>query len=605
MVLHAEKLRRSLMADLKFKVAVSTGLWGIARGEELATVVKKLGYALTRGTSAIEIAGDVPHEIDFTQGKELRYIAKKQGLDLNFHGSLTIPFCIPELIQWSEAQDHVHKSIKSAVYGGCKYVNFHSCLNFWVEMVTYVGRRLEIFMCDWEGKFISNLLFKDEKVREYFIKKFTDKYGGMILEPAVMRSIYYRAETEASIKVKKEMPDWQERPKEYAERLAEEHSKLMRELEMEELRKLLKKEGEWYYLGRERGDYVDACKIIAYYLFIRKDPIWKEMVEMYKDVLEKFKYDPENPKWLDNAFDEAEKRGGKDEKDFKEFYYGVIGAKFLQGHLVAAAEWMAEGGEFKGRGLPTIIENELKMINPPNLEKEKKELLEILKNLIIGIETPDARDPTYAGRYMLWHPKQVYVAVKYTREELKKRKNPYWDKIMMIIDFEHISTQGVDPLEELKDLVKKVPNIGEYVVCVHSNRPNPLHSHFPIELGDDVVYELLWILTKAGMGKKHTTYILFERGGFKDPFKQSVTALRLMIHFLQKDVPPKELPPDFYGIAPRGLLAEERQWVGIFQHAMDPLKGLLKIPEEEYTFLGRAAVEAGKRPEEWKREEYR
>jgi len=38
---------------------------------------------------------------------------------------------------------------------------------------------------------------------------------------------------------------------------------------------------------------------------------------------------------------------------------------------------------------------------------------------------------------------------------------------------------------------------------------------------------------------------------------------------------------------------------------MDPLKGMLKIPEEQWTFLGTAAKEEGKRPEEWKKEEYR
>jgi len=101
------------------------------------------------------------------------------------------------------------------------------------------------------------------------------------------------------------------------------------------------------------------------------------------------------------------------------------------------------------------------------------------------------------------------------------------------------------------------------------------------------------------------TYILFERGGFKDPFKHAVTALKIMIKFLEKNVHPKKLPPEFYGVSPRGLLAEERQWVTIFNNAMNPLKGLLKIPEEEYTALGKAATEEGKRPEEWKKEEYR
>jgi len=38
---------------------------------------------------------------------------------------------------------------------------------------------------------------------------------------------------------------------------------------------------------------------------------------------------------------------------------------------------------------------------------------------------------------------------------------------------------------------------------------------------------------------------------------------------------------------------------------MDPLRGTLKVPEEEYTFLSRAAIEEGKKPEEWKKEELR
>ena len=371
------------------------------------------------------------------------------------------------------------------------------------------------------------------------------------------------------------------------------------------MKKVLEQKLDWYIVAKRRGDYVDACKIIAHYLFFKKDPIWKDMVEMYREVLEKFDYDPENPRWLREALKEAEERGGDDERLFKEFYYGVVGAKFLWGHLIEAAKWMAEQDEYKGKGLPTIIRNELKMIAPKDIKKQEKELMNILKNLMITIENPDARDPSEAGRYMLWRPKQMYVAIKNVREELKRMKNPYWDKIFMLIDFEHLATQGVDPLEDIKELVKKVPNVGELIISIHSNHPTPLHSHLPIEIGDDVIYRLLWTLRKAGLGKKRTTYLVFERGGFRDPFKRSVTALRLMAKFLEKDVPPEELPPEFYGISPSGLLAEERQWVNVFQHAMDPLKGLIKIPEEEYTFLGRAAVEAGKRPEEWKKEEYR
>jgi hypothetical protein len=604
------------MSDLKFKVSVSTGLFGIAHGEELATVVRKLGYALTRGTCAIEIAGDVPHEIDFSEGKEIRRIAEKQGIDLNFHGSLTIPFEIPEMVQWQEAQDHVYKSIKSAVYGGCKYVDFHACLHFWVDMMTYVGARLENIMCDWDGRFVSDILYDNPKLREYFVKVFWDKYDSLILGEE-MRAIYYQVELESQREARetvgKGIASTNGTGKQMISEVADIHVKLLKKKTQEALLKKLGNpdpEGrKWYYLGKLRGDYVDACWIMVHHLLFTQDPVWVEMAKMYRGLLERYNYNfnfnPDNEedrKWLYDSWLNSQDKG---DIEFKEFYYGIVGAKFLMGHLIHTARWMAETQNFKDKGLPTKIEKELKTIRVPDLEKEKKELLDVLKNLHIAIEMPDARDPKEAGRYMLWRTKQIYLAIKLTREALKKEGNPFWDKIMMLIDFEHIATQGVDPLEELRELVKYAPDVGKYIICIHSNNPSPLHSHFPIQLGDDRIYELLWILKKAGLGEDHTTYILFERGGFKDPFQQSVTALRLMVEHMKKNVPPSELPPEFYGVAPRGLLSEERQWVNIFQHAMDPLKGLLKISEEEYTSLSKAAMDEGKRPEEWKKEEYR
>jgi len=600
------------MTELKLKAAVSTGLFTIAHGEELATVVRKLGYALTRGTSAIEIAGDVPHEIDYTDGLEIRRIAKKQGIDLNFHGSLTMPFEIPDMVQFREAQDHVQKSLKSAVYGGCHYVDFHACLNYWLEMLSYVGARLEIIMCDWKGEFISEILKENEKLREYFVEWFWDRYDSLVLGED-MRAISWEAEVQASDEVKKKLQSGEITEEQSGIESGKAHVKWMRAISRNALRKKLssedEKKREWYIIGKKRGDYLDVCELIANYLFYTQDNIWKDMVKMYKKELQRYidefgQIEPTNKDWLKNAINKAEKTG---DKMFKEFYYGVISAKFLQGHLILAAQWMAGTGDFKDHypSLPKIIENELKIMKIPNFEEEYQELMNTLKNLHIAIESPDARDPREAGRYMLWRSKQIYVAIKNTRDELKKEGNPYWDKMMMLIDFEHIATQGIDPTEELQDLVNNVPDVGKYIICIHSNYPSPMHSHWPIELGDDRIYRLLWILKEAELGKDHTTYILFERGGFKDPFQLAVVALKLMIRFLEQNVPPDKLPPEFYGVAPHGILSEERQWVTIFYHAMDPLKGTLKIPEEEHTFLSRAAIEGGKRPEEWKKEELR
>jgi len=596
------------MSKLNLKVAVSTGLFGIAHPEDLATVVRKVGYGLTRGTSAIEIGGDVPHEVDYSEGHEIRYIASKQGVDINMHGSLTIPFEIPEMVQWQEADDHVHKSLKSAVYAGAKYIDFHASLHFWLEMMSYAGSRLEIIMSDWNGEFISEIFFKSALLRKYFIKDkdYWEKYGDRILGEE-RNVIWYQAQHEASLETR------EKDGKEFADLQRTKYQNGIKAALMRKFTEVTKEKRNWYWVGRLHGDYVDACEFIINFLYFEQDPIWLEMVRIYKSVLKKYidEFGPiddpsKNLEWIKKSLEKANEES---DLKFKEFYYGVIGAKFLQGHLISACRWMAESDKgvikYKDCGLPSIIRNELKMINPPKMEEEYKELMDILKNLKIAIEMPDARDPREAGRYMLWKTKQIHVAIMQTRKALKEEGNPYWDKIFMLVDFEHIATQAIDPVEELRDLVDNFPDAGKYIACVHANNPSPLHSHFPIQLGDDRIYRLLWILTKAGMGKDQTTYILFERGGFKDPFQHAVTALKIMVKFLEKDVPPDKLPDEFYGVSPRGLLSEQRQWVTIFQNAMNPLRGLLKIPEEEYTALGRAATEEGKRPEEWRKEEYR
>ena len=596
------------MSKLNLKVAVSTGLFGIAHPEDLATVVRKVGYGLTRGTSAIEIGGDVPHEVDYSEGHEIRYIASKQGVDINMHGSLTIPFEIPEMVQWQEADDHVHKSLKSAVYAGAKYIDFHASLHFWLEMMSYAGSRLEIIMSDWNGEFISEIFFKSALLRKYFIKDkdYWEKYGDRILGEE-RNVIWYQAQHEASLETR------EKDGKEFADLQRTKYQNGIKAALMRKFTEVTKEKRNWYWVGRLHGDYVDACEFIINFLYFEQDPIWLEMVRIYKSVLKKYidEFGPiddpsKNLEWIKKSLEKANEES---DLKFKEFYYGVIGAKFLQGHLISACRWMAESDKgvikYKDCGLPSIIRNELKMINPPKMEEEYKELMDILKNLKIAIEMPDARDPREAGRYMLWKTKQIHVAIMQTRKALKEEGTPYWDKIFMLVDFEHIATQAIDPVEELRDLVDNFPDAGKYIACVHANNPSPLHSHFPIQLGDDRIYRLLWILTKAGMGKDQTTYILFERGGFKDPFQHAVTALKIMVKFLEKDVPPDKLPDEFYGVSPRGLLSEQRQWVTIFQNAMNPLRGLLKIPEEEYTALGRAATEEGKRPEEWRKEEYR
>src|SRR3989338_8264636 len=164
------------------KVGVTAGIYYAARAEELNSAIKKLGYTLTRGTAAMEIPADVAHEVPYSHGREIRHMARKQAVDVCFHGDLSIPFEMPERGEWRDAQDRVRKSLRSAVYVGASYIDFHACLNIWLELITYAVRKLTMSFCDERGKFISKVLKEDAKTREWFVKSKTRFYAGDILK---------------------------------------------------------------------------------------------------------------------------------------------------------------------------------------------------------------------------------------------------------------------------------------------------------------------------------------------------------------------------------------------------------------------------------------
>ncbi len=611
-----------------YKVGVTTGLHYIARSEELATTVKKLGYGLTRGTSCIEIALDVPHEVTETEGVELRHIAGKQNVHVLMHGSLTIPMGIPERSDWRDAQDHIEKSIRSSVRSGAKYVDFHACLNIWLELMTYTSRKLTMSFCDHEGRFISHILKECEPLREWFVeergndymrdilkrKEFTEMESEITLEvdrwykeeqqkrlsaadmpPEVIERVLqtgvcpdFRPPIEPGMspeqqrRVIAETEEKQKRGQEIVDEIRRERTIRSSEKQKEVIdRTLLDKlatGGEWDSEElRAVVGILDGYHIMAHYMFYEKDPMWVEMAKFYPILKEKYNMDYSNPNWLHEAWRKAE-----DENDriFKEFFYGVVAAKYLEGHMKKALEWRD------------------KVLIPKELAGQPK-LQQYARDLILAIETPDARDPQHAGLHLLWSNRQIYVAVRVIREKLKT------NNIWMLADFEHTATQGVDPIKDMEELVRLAPNMGSICISVHANAPNPSHAHEPLELGDIRVYKLLYYLRQTGFGKGRDVYVIYERGGGDDPFKRSVETLRLMIEQLVKDIHPSRLPPEFFGY--KGAVAgdEVRQLQIVRDHAWEPLKDLMEMPEEEFTILSTAATKKGKRPEQWKKAEFR
>ncbi|MEM5772026.1 MAG: hypothetical protein QXO19_03430 [Candidatus Aenigmatarchaeota archaeon] len=551
-----------------FKIGVTTGLYYIKSAEELAGVVRKLGYVLTKGANVVELSGEVPHEIDYTSGLELRNISEKQGVELLFHGSLTVPMTEGEREQWDTAYNHMKYSFRSAVFGGCKYVLFHASLYYWPELLTRAEVKVRAVMVDENGKLIKEKLKENEALRKWFVEKFGEDYYQIILKSIEIYALRQKAEIEASETAKKE-------GKNFSELFIEIYKRLIKE----KLLEYLKEGKEWE--SYDIGNYVDIYKILGTYMIITKDPI---LVEMEKAYGGKIKINWNNHNWFYEQYEKFQKTGGPEAILFKEFFYASVGAKYLEGHLNALFE----------KALLEIIA-EIKGL--PIKEEEKETLIKIAKNMKVVLETPDARDPSHAGLYTLWRPKQIIAAIKSFR-----KNKPWGDKVWANIDFEHIATQGVDPKFELMETGKLIPDFGKYVLSVHSGYPSPLHTHRPIDIGEIRIYELLWELRKAGMGKENDVYLIFERGGGEDPYKNSITALKIFAEHLEKNISPENVGFEFFGISE---FSEKRQWLQIKQHALDPLKGLLMVPEETTGFLERAASEKGKRHEEWAKEEYK
>jgi len=628
---------------MPYKIGVTSGLYTVARAEELSNSVNKLGYALTRGGTVIELAGDVPHEITETDGVEIRHIAEKQGIDITFHGSLTMAMEMPERVEYRDAQDHLQKSIRSAVFAGAKYMNVHASLNIWLELMTYAGRKLTMVFCDHNGRFFAEMMRGEDeptnRLRKWFIERKGEEFIGDVFNRykiSEIRSKSYQAEEQArrqllSSGLRKllqkglpaQLPEGMGSRNDYIEsvvnntlvrgivprvgfglddkilelneQLQQESSKNSADTEKrgysDALDAHLKVGGDWHAPElRTATGIVDSYHIMAHYLFYNKDPMWIEMVKMYENELKPYNMDYKDDYWIDKAWKNAE---NSNDRRFKEFYYAVCAAKFLEGHMLKIEGWINS----------TFIKNEIAEIKArAKTDKDRKEadkLVEIAKNLKITIELPDARDPQHAGMFMLWHPKQVYAAIKVIR---KKMGN---NRVWLLADFEHLATQGVDPITEMEKVIKIAPDYGAYCLGIHCNAPNPMHAHEPLELGDIRIYQLLWFLRKTGFGKKTPAYVIYERGGGQDPFQHSVDVLRLAVRSLEKDIEPDELPDEYFGMKGATGGGETRQRQIIMDHAYDPMKDLLEMPEEDWTFLSQSAIKKGKRPEQWKKAEFR
>lgn len=212
-------------------------------------------------------------------------------------------------------------------------------------------------------------------------------------------------------------------------------------------------------------------------------------------------------------------------------------------------------------------------------------------NVIFVLENPDARGGQYKGekQHRLMTPTAIYHVVK-------DIDSP---QVRLSIDWEHIAMQGFDPWKEAEDFPG---DIGRFVLNFDVNsHPNVNHLQHPVERGDKFLYNLLWEVKKRGLGK---AYLMYEWGGGRKPeerWLESVPALKMIAKMLENEVPPDELPAEFFGIGPAEIELEKRI---MERNAFKPFEGTLEFPELSWGFFSGELKKKG-RLEQWVKEEYR
>ena len=340
----------------------------------------------------------------------------------------------------------------------------------------------------------------------------------------------------------------------------------------------------WKEQGSEAEENV-SYQVVAKYMSKTRDFLWKEIVEKEAGC----EVDPDLA--IDFANQGMETYPGAKIPVSKiiDLIITAVACKYIQGHLLVKTEqWnmgslpeLAESGDENNREVSREISEKEKKMSVYEFCKENK--------IHIFIETEQPAEGL-EGKLRIMHAHHHVALVK----SIDGGEN-----ISYNMDFEHLTTNLIDPIEDVVRNLGK--NDGKYIRMVHINAPRPyggLHGQIQLfSLDMYVLYKWLWELRKRGM---KNAYLIWEWGAAGPP-EESATALRSMVRMLENDVPPEKLPPEFYGMGPE---FEAQQYQAIFMHAMDPVEGLITFPEHTFSFFGERAKNMG-RLSQWLRNRFR
>ncbi len=524
-------------------------------------VLQYISSVSQKGVSSIEVTLNHPESLTPHAVREIKNFHEQEDVKVNIHASLQLRTAMAEKKSYRRVDEYMKGFIQKANEIGSDYVNVHTSLFPSPELGRMRGVRYEV------------MLHPDGYPIVDFLKKLKDNHSDSETFDWIVRDLRKKVGVPGGARIAETISAKDE----YLEKLVtdEEISK-----RMQRLKNNSRVDPESVTREGVREGILDDLRgsrqlILNHYR--QKDEEFKHMVE--KDALR-------------DVIDE----GDIDlERIFNEFRtYQLIGW------------WMYEKNDpiwrkICGKRSPKDLEEEKSMdllvdsVAGRYIQGHVKNWDEELAgtDVVVTLETPDARNPEDLGYYRLVNPEHIYHVIRAINHP----------QVKLCFDFEHIATQGLNP----KDILKDAPgNLGEETYLVHlSSRPSPGHEHFPLQKGELHLYEMLWELKIRGF---ESGYLTFERGGGgqgkgDEAFKESIPITKEMAMYLEDDIPPSELPVEFYGYNDKEF---KRDQAVVQSNTFEPIKGLIESPQMQDTFLGKHATESEPRMrgDGWKEEEH-
>jgi len=631
---------------MPYILGISSGIFGAAPQEEkpqYAGLPKKAQYAITKGVQFVQL--DLESISEFEENEIVEKMAQVERLGIHFglhsetpaFGSREFPHLDSAISQdYRRGHERLIHILKNSAKIKCQYVLVHSS-----ESVAFIflgrelqpsdlvdpwGNPLSFFVTKYEKIFLQEFdlekgwvwkqkdLWLDilhDEPRGYLERLKADRILGLKerarqdLTEKKIRQLKFdkyiaanpnvKAGEVSEVDIEKIIITPQEIPQLTPQEQTEIEQKALAIFEQEktdfdqtQLKQL------WYLYKRlmQSRNLSYGPERIAYF-FVGKwmqdinDPLWKPIINVTIEYYAK-KENKTVELWLrDKGIKETSLEDEAFKKDYR-LWVPAVSAKYVQGHF------RPEDNPLKSSPPKDYVyerENTIAAVE----DKDPKSILAKYRIYFV-FETPMASSGM-EDLLRFPQPAQMYYLVKSVGSK--------W--LGIALDIEHMLMDGLNVEKAIEVLP---PEAGKWIRVVHTGWPAPLGpAHIPIPLGSEqqqYLYKTYWNLRQKGMGKdpNENVYIIFERGGGGDPIQQSVLSLRLIREFLEKDTPPDKLPLEFWGLSTGQWASADRQLATIKEHAWDPLKGLLQVPEEEHGVYGRAAIEKGK-GEEWKKEKFR